>query len=83
MAPRRARGLGFMVRGFVSRLSVADPSDSGSFLVAPSSLSQQGVQQRRFWELVGYRVSPSDFSQILPVGGWKNTNQPSYGYLLS
>ena len=63
-----ARGLGFMVRGFVSGLSVGDHSDPGFLLGAPSPLSQHGFQQGEFWELVGYGVPPSDFSQILPVG---------------
>ena len=35
---------GFMVMGLVSRLSLANHSDSGSFLVACASLSQDGSQ---------------------------------------
>jgi len=35
---------GFMVVGLVSWLSLADRSDSGSFLVAHASLSQDGFQ---------------------------------------
>ena len=43
---------GFMVMGLVSGLSLANHSDSGSFLVARASLSQDGFQQERFWEVV-------------------------------
>ena len=53
--------LGFMVMGLVSRWSLANQSDSGSFLVAQASLSQGGCQ-RGFWEVVGHMVSPSDLS---------------------
>ena len=35
---------GFMVMGLVSGLSLASHSDSGSFLVACASLSQDGLQ---------------------------------------
>ena len=35
---------GFMVMGLVSGLSLANHSDSGSFLVAHASLSQDGFQ---------------------------------------
>ena len=43
-----ARSTGFMVMGLVSRLSLADYSDSGSFLVV---LSQDGFQRGGFWEV--------------------------------
>ena len=42
---------GFMGMGLVSRLSVANHSDSGSFLVAHASLGQDGFQQGGFWEI--------------------------------
>ena len=42
---------GFMVMGLVSGLSLASHSDSGSFLVAHTSLSQDGFQQEGFWEV--------------------------------
>ena len=42
---------GFMVMGLVSRLSLANHSDSGSFLVAQVSLSQDGFQREGFWEV--------------------------------
>ena len=55
--PRRtalhvARSLRFMVMGLVSGLSLANHSDSGSFLVARASLSQDGFQREGFWEVV-------------------------------
>ena len=40
--------LGFMVMGWVSGLSLASHSDSGSFLVAHASLSQNGSQRGGF-----------------------------------
>ena len=43
---------GFMVMGLVSGLSLANHSDSGSFLVAHASLSQDGFQWEGFWEVV-------------------------------
>ena len=60
---------GFMVMGLVSGLSLANHSDSESFLVVHALFSQDGCQREGFWELVGHVVSPFDFSQILPVGG--------------
>ena len=42
---------GFIALGLVSRLSLANHSDSGSFLVACSSLSQDGCQREGFWEV--------------------------------
>lgn len=41
---------GFMVTGLVSELSLGNHSDSGSFLLVPALLSQDGVQQEGFWE---------------------------------
>ena len=37
----------FMVMGLVSRLSGANPSDSGSFLVTYASFSQDGCQREK------------------------------------
>ena len=54
--------LAFMVTGLVSVLSLANHSDSGSFLVAHTWLSQDGGQQERFWEVVGHVASPFDLS---------------------
>ena len=57
-----------MVMGLVSGLSLANHSDSESFLVVHTLFSQDGCQ-RGFWEVVGHVVSPFDLSQTLPVGG--------------
>ena len=46
--------LGFMVMGLVSGLTLANHSDSGSFLVAHALLSQDGVQQEGFGQVVGH-----------------------------
>ena len=58
-----------MVMGLVSRLSLVNHSDSGSFLVVHMLLSQDGRQRGGFWEVQGYVASPFDLSQALPVGG--------------
>ena len=60
--------LDFMVMGLVSRLSLANHSDSGSSLVVHTLFSQDGCQREGFWEVAGHVVSP-DFSQTLSVGG--------------
>ena len=62
-------GSSFMVMGLVSRLSLANHADSGSFLMVHSLFSQDGCQQEGFWELVGHVVSPFDLSRTLLVGG--------------
>ena len=51
-----------MMMGSVSGLSLANPYDSESFLVAHTLLSQDGCQQGGFWEMVGHVVSPFDLS---------------------
>ena len=56
----------FMMMGFISRLSLANCSDSESFLVVHALFSQDGCQ-RGFWEVVGHVVSPFDLSRALPV----------------
>ena len=61
--------LDFMVMGLISRLSLANHSDSESFLVVQASLSQDGCQKEGFWEVDGHTVSPSDLSRTLLVGG--------------
>ena len=58
-----------MVRGLVSRLSLANHSDSESFLVVHALFSQDGCQREGFWEVVGQVVSPFDLSQTLLVDG--------------
>ena len=62
---------GFMVKGLVYRLSLASHSDSGSVLVAHTSLSQDGFQQEGFGEVNGtYGLTSSfDLSQI-PSHWW-------------
>ena len=60
--------LGFMVLELLSGLSLVNHSDSGSFLVVHTLLSQ-GEFQWGFWEVVGHVVSPLDLSWTLPVGG--------------
>ena len=62
-------GSGFMLTGLVSGLSLANHSDSGSFLVVPALFSQDGRQREGFWEVVGHVVSPFDLSRTLLVGG--------------
>ena len=59
----------FMVRGLVSGWSLANHSDSGSFLVVHPSFSQDGCQQEGLWEVDRHAVSPFDISPTLPVGG--------------
>ena len=58
--------------GLVSGLSLANHSDSGSFLVAHVSLNQDGFQLDGFWEVgrtYGLESPLSfDLSQIIPVG---------------
>ena len=61
--------LGFTVMGLVSGVSLANHSDSESFLVAHTSLNQDGCQREGFWEVVRHAMSPFDLSQTLPVGG--------------
>ena len=52
---------GFMMMGLVSRLSLTNHSDSGSFLVVHALFSLDGCQREGFWEVVGH-VSPFDLS---------------------
>ena len=59
--------LDFMVMGLVSRLSLANHSDSGSSLVVHTLFSQDGCQREGFWEVVGHVVSPFDLFRILLV----------------
>ena len=53
---------GFMVMESVSGLSLANHSDSESFLVVHALFSQDGCQRERFWEVVRHVVSPFDLS---------------------
>ena len=61
--------LGFTVMGLVSGLSLANHSDSESFLVVHALFGQDGCQREGFWEAVGQVVSPFDLSRTLPVDG--------------
>ena len=58
-----------MVMGLVSRLSLANHSDSESFLVVHALFSRDECQREGFWEVVGHVVSPFDLSRTLLVGG--------------
>ena len=58
-----------MVMELVSGWSLASHSNSESFLVVHTLLSQDGCQQGGFWEVVGHVASPFDLSRTLPVGG--------------
>ena len=62
-------GLGFTVMGLVSWLSLANHSDSESFLVVNALFSQDGCQREGFWGVVGPVVSPFDLSWTLLIGG--------------
>ena len=55
---------GFMVMGLVSGWSLANHSNSESFLVAHASLRQDGCQREGFWEVDGHPVSPFDLSEL-------------------
>ena len=59
-----------MVMGLVSGLSLANHSDSESFLVVHALFSQEGCQRDGFWEVVRQVVPPFHLSQtLLVVGG--------------
>ena len=60
---------GFMMMGSVAGLSLANHSNSESFLVAQAWLSQDGRWREGFWEVDGHAVSPFNLSRALPVGG--------------
>ena len=63
-----AHNLRFYGDGISFQLSLANHSNSGSFLVRHTLLIQDGCQQGGFWKVVGHVVSPFDLSQILQVG---------------
>ena len=58
-----------MVMPLVSGFSLADHSNSESFLEAHPLFSQNECQKEEFWEVVGHVVSPFDLSRTLQVGG--------------
>ena len=59
---------GFMELGLVPGLSLANHSDSESYLVVQALLSHDGCQREGFWEVISHMVSPFDLSRIFPVG---------------
>ena len=60
---------GFMVMGLVSWWSLTNHSNSESFLVVHTLLSQDGCQREGFREVDRHAVSPLDLSRALLVGG--------------
>ena len=64
-----ACSLEFYGDGRVSGLSLANYSDSESFLVVHALFSQDGGQREGFWEVVAHVASPFDLSRTLLVGG--------------
>ena len=64
-----ACSLGFYDHGISFRVSLANHSDSESFLVVHALINQDGCQREGFWEVVGQVVSPFDLSRTLLVGG--------------
>ena len=62
-----------MVMGLVSGLSLANHSDSGSFLVVLACSANMDSSEEDSGKLVGHMdwhlLSPFDLSQILTVGG--------------
>ena len=50
--PRGSAGSGFMVMGLASGLSLANHSDSESFLAVHALFSQDGCQREGFWDAV-------------------------------
>ena len=54
--------LGFMVMGLVSGVSIANHSDSESFLVVPALFSQDGCQKEGLQKVVRHMLSPFDLS---------------------
>ena len=74
--------MGLVSMGLVSGLSLANHSDSESFLVVHALFSQDGCQREGFWEVVRHVVSPFDLSRTLPVNGGLLVHVP-YQDLLS
>ena len=58
-----------MVMGLVSGWSLANHSNSESFLVVHALLSQDGYWREGFWEVDRHTVSPLDLSRTLLVDG--------------
>ena len=60
---------GFYGDGISFQLSLANHSDSESFLMVHALFSQDGCQREGFWEVVRHVVFPFDLSWTLLVGG--------------
>ena len=54
-----------MVMPLVSGLSLADHSDSESFLEAHPLFSQNACQREEFWEVVGHVTFPELFKLVM------------------
>ena len=56
-----------MVMALVAGLSLANHSDSESFLVVHALFSQDGCQREGFWEVVGHGVFPFDLFELFQL----------------
>ena len=56
-----------MVMGLVSGLSLANHSDSESFLVVHALFSQDGLQREGFWEVVRHVMSTSTLPELFQL----------------
>ena len=56
-----------MVMGLVSGLSLANHSDSESFLVVHALFNQNGCQREGFWEVIGHVVSHLTFPELFQL----------------
>ena len=75
--------VGFMIMELVSGLSLANHSDSGSFRWPAHCSAKMDSSERDSGRLAGHmnwRLTPFDFSQVLPVGG--SFRVPYQGLLL-
>ena len=61
--------LGLMLMRLVSGLSLANHSDSESFLAVHALFSQDGCQREGFWEVCRHAMLPFDFSWTPLVDG--------------
>ena len=66
---RRVRGPGEQLCRTACGLSLANHSDSESFLVVHALFRQDGLQRGGFWEVVGHVVSAFDLRRTLLIGG--------------
>ena len=56
-----------MVMGLVSMLSLANHSDSESFLVVCTLFNQYGCLREGFWEVIGHVVSHLTFPELFQL----------------